>query len=138
MKFTKIVCTFFVISLTGCYPNLLNESYKEIGTFDTKVEAQNKAVAYILNQYGSLPQNKYYKVLYSFRNVSHGDFNRNAMWYNKESNELAIEVDINSGIACQWKEVNKTILEQAAVSTNSLSKIDSLSKPNKELSQSCL
>ncbi|AUD00482.1 hypothetical protein [Spirosoma pollinicola] len=138
MKFTiKISLCLLIMLSIACDSDLLKSSYKELGTFDTKLEAQNKAITHILSQYGSLPQNEYYKVIYSFRDADPGDFSRNSMWYHKASNELAIEVDIHSGMACQWKQVSKTVLQQAAMSKKSLNKVDSLSRPNQELGR-CL
>ncbi len=112
-------------------------TYKDLGTFDTKLEAQNRAVNFILSKYSSLPENEHYKVLYSFRDAKPGDYSRNALWYHKQLQQVGLEVDIHSGMICQWTEVNKRVLEQAIQSTNSLTKIDSLAKPNQPRSQ-CL
>lgn len=128
--------------LVACEINPLNSSYlnggyKDLGTFDTKLDAQNQAVAFILNKYGSLPRQDHYKVRYSFRDARPNEFSRNALWYHKELAELALEVDIHSGSVCRWTDVNETILEQATKSTNSLTRIDSLATPNQPFSQ-CL
>ena len=136
MKKLSNYCLLLLGSMVGCISNPFSDGYKDLGTFDTKVEAQNQAVAHILSKYNSLPD-KDYKVLYNFRDARPGDVSRNALWYNKNSNDMAIEVDINSGAACRWSEVGKIVLEQASRSSDSMIKIDSLSKPNQPTSQ-CL
>ena len=132
--------SFYLLTLTciACDFNPFGiDTNKDLGTFDTKVEAQNRAVNFVLSKYSSLPENEHYKVLYSFRDAKPGEYSRNALWYHKELQQAGLEVDIHSGMVCRWDEVDKHVLEQATQSTNNLIKIDSLAKPNQPLSQ-CL
>ncbi len=108
-----------------------------MGTYDTKIEAQNKAIIYILGKYESLPSDGYHKVVYSFRDNLMGEPSKNALWYNKRDIKLGLEVDVNSGIACSWKEVSKSVLEQASKSKNGMVEIDSLSNRDQPTAQ-CL
>ena len=137
MKILRNSCLLLLGSIVGCTSNPFSDGYKDIGTFDTKLEAQNQAVAHILERYNSLPDNEDYKVLYNFRDARPGNTSRNSLWYNKSSTSLAIEQDIHSGATCRWKDVGKAVLEQAIKSSNSMMRIDSISAPNQPASQ-CL
>ncbi|SFC85811.1 hypothetical protein SAMN05216167_102608 [Spirosoma endophyticum] len=137
MKVLSKSCLILIFILTGCKPTGLNGSYKDLGEFESRIEAQNQAITNILDQYNSLPQNDYYKVRYSVRNSAPTERSENALWYHKELSSLALEQDIHSGAVCRWQEVSKVVLEQAIRSANSLIKIDSLSKPNQPFRQ-CL
>jgi hypothetical protein len=108
-----------------------------LGIYDTRVEAQNKAISHILEKYESLPKDGYYKVVYSFRDNAPNTRSKNSLWYNRGSKELGLEKDVNSGPACLWQEVSKSILEQAGKSTDGMIRVDSLSKPYQPTSQ-CL
>jgi len=119
----------------SCDPNSINGGYHNVGTFNSRAEGQKQAISTILKNYNSLPSTGHYKVKYTNRNSPPTERGENAIWYSKSESELIFEVDIASGPMCRWKEVNKAILDQATKSANSLSKIDSLAKPNQPFSQ---
>jgi hypothetical protein len=121
----------------GCDPSSINGGYHDIGTFNSRAEGQTQAINSILKNYSSLPSTGHYKVKYANRNAPPTEQRENAIWYSKSESELIFEVDVASGPMCRWNEVSKVILEQASQSTNSLSKVDSLSKPNQPFGQ-CL
>lgn len=124
--------------LIGCDLASINGGYHDLGLYDTRIDAQNKAIADILRNYGSLPQNGYYKLKYAFRKptpTAPTGQREHALWYNKNENQLALEVDVNSGIACKWTNVTRALLEEANKSTDSMSKIDSLGKPDQPIAQ---
>ena len=121
-------------NIFGCQADFVTGGYTELGTFDTKIDAQNRAIVFIVGKYGSLPE-KDYKVRYSFRDGGPSVRKTNALWYDKKSAGLALEIDINSGPVCRWRDVDRSILEKASLSVNGLAKIDSVAKPNQPMSQ---
>ena len=130
-----IKCTLLIVSLIGCSPDFLADTYKDIGTFNTRIEAQNQAINYLFNRYDALPQSKNYQVLYSFRDAGPNTRSKNGLHFNKEYNQLSLETDPGSGYVCRWRKVDRTILEQSLKSSNSLSKIDSLAEPQQPFAQ---
>jgi hypothetical protein len=103
--------------------------------YKTKLNAQNGAIKHIIAKYNSLPDNQYYKVKYSVTDPLPNEERENAIWYDKGKAELVFEADVASGPMCTWREVSRTILDQASKSANSLSKVDSLAKPNQPFGQ---
>lgn len=116
--------------LSGCDPyKLLGlDSYKSLGTFDTKREAQNQALAHIINRFDRLPKNDFYRVSYSFRDVDPSLGNRHAIWYNQQEHRLGMEVDLGSGMTCIWYEVDQALLEQIVQINQGMAGVDSLAK----------
>lgn len=134
MKLSQKVCIVFSSLLFGCDFSSINSEYRNIGEFRTRIEAQNGGIDHILKNYESLPKGDY-KIKYSITNTTLVERSPNALWYNKDEARLAIERDLGSGTACKWTEVTRTVLEQALKATDSLSKIDSLAKPDQPLGQ---
>lgn len=137
MKYSKFFYSVLFVGLIGCVSDILSGGYESLGTYDTRVEAQNKAINRVLERYESLPENEYYKVVYSFRDNAPNRRSKNSLWYNRGTRKLALEVDVNSGISCSWQEVSKNILEQASKAGDGMIKIDSLSNRDQPVSQ-CL
>jgi hypothetical protein len=136
LNLKNLISLLSLLSLS-CDPNSIGGGYHDIGTFNSRVEGQKQAINNILKNYGSLPSRGHYKVKYAYRNSPPTEQRENAIWYSKSESELIFEVDVASGPICRWKEVSRAILEQAIKSTNSLSKVDSLAKPNQPFRQ-CL
>lgn len=138
MKLFGKSCLFVVSLLVSCNLASINGGYHDLGLFSTRVEAQNRAIADIVRNYGSLPENSYYKVKYSFRNQTPGvptGQSEHALWYNKNETQLALEVDVNSGVVCRWTSTSRTLLDQASKAADSMALIDSLGKPNQPIAQ---
>lgn len=130
MKFKTQYWSYLLVLCLGCEPIFPKSDYEDLGTFGTKRQAQNEAIAHISSRYYSLSPNTYYKVKYTFlRSDSLQISNTHALWFYKDSTTLFLETDIQSGWQCRWSEVDKTILEAAVKSPNSLHKIDSIAKP---------
>lgn len=129
-SYSLILCVFL-----GCDSGNISGRYHNIGVYGTKLNAQNGAIKHIIAKYSSLPDNGYYKVKYSVTNTLPTEARENAIWYDKGKAELVFEADVASGPMCTWREVSKTVLDQASKSASSLSKVDSLAKPNQPLSQ---
>ncbi|GAB3993971.1 hypothetical protein GCM10028807_30570 [Spirosoma daeguense] len=108
----------------------------DLGTFNSRAKTQKYAIGDILKNYGSLPSG-YYKLKYANEKALPTEHRENAIWYSESEEKLMIEVDINSGPDCTWEKVTRTVLEQAYKSSDSMLKVDSLSKPNQPTSQ-CL
>lgn len=137
MNYQKFFILIFFLNLFGCSSDIVNRGYVSLGIYDTRIEAQNKAICHLLEKYESLPKDGYYKVVYSFRDDAPDRRSKNSLWYDRGAEKLALELDVNSGTACSWQEVSKTTLEQAGKSADGMLKIDSLSKPNQPTRQ-CL
>ena len=138
MKLSGKSYLLLLIFLAGCDPATINGGYHDLGRYSTRIEAQNGAITDILKNYGSLPLNGYYKIKYSFHYPTpSGSISQDshALWYSKSEVKLALESDIGSGTSCTWTEVTRTVLEQAIKSTDSISKVDSLAKPNQPIAQ---
>ncbi len=130
MKTRSLTSILAVLAVFSCKePNLFN-SYRDIGSFDSRVEAQNHALAYILANYDSLPTNREYKVKYNNDNALPSEARQNALWYNKREETLKMEVDIPDGPSCTWKNVRKDILEKATKSSNGMIALDTLATPS--------
>jgi hypothetical protein len=130
MKTRSVISILAVVSVFSCKePNLFN-SYRDIGSFSSWVEGQNRALALILDKYGSLStNNKPYKVKYTNNNAPSSEARVNALWYNKSQQILALEISPPDGAACHWKNVTRDILERATKSSNGMLTIDSLAVP---------
>lgn len=138
MKLSKTGYLLITSFLVSCDPASINGGYHDLGSFNTRVEAQNRAIADILKNYGSLPENSYYKVKYSFRNqtpTAPTGQSEHALWYNKNETQLALEVDVNSGVVCRWTSANRSLLDQASKKMDGMALIDSLGKPNQPIAQ---
>lgn len=133
MKLSGKGYIFLSVLSVGCDSIAINGGYHDIGRYNTKIEAQNSGIADILKNYGSLPQSGYYRIKYSISKTSPTERSPNALWYSKSEAKLALETDIGSGTSCTWAEVTRTVLEQAIKSTDSMSKIDSLAKPDQPI-----
>ncbi|MCK8496126.1 hypothetical protein M0L20_29940 [Spirosoma sp. RP8] len=131
MKIRSAISILAVVSIFSCKePNLFN-SYRDIGSFSTRIEGQNQAISHILGKYGSLSTNdKSYKVKYTRSNAPSSEHPQNALWYNKSQEVLGLEVSPPDGVSCSWKNVTKDILERAAKSSNAMLTIDSLAVPS--------
>ncbi len=135
MKIFKRSCLLLLCISLGCDPVSITGKYHNIGVYKTKLNAQNGAIKHIIAKYNSLPDNQYYKVKYSVTDPLPNEERENAIWYDKGKAELVFEADVASGPMCTWREVSRTILDQASKSANSLSKVDSLAKPNQPFGQ---
>lgn len=130
-----MICLLLASLLVGCDFTAIDSGYKDIGTFNSRAEAQRQAINTILDKYGSLSTSGYYKVRYANRNSPTSEDPENAIWYSLKDSELVFEADVHSGPVCRWKQVSKAVLEQASKSTTSLATIDSLAKPEQPFRQ---
>ncbi len=135
MKIFRQSYLLFLGILLGCDSGNISGQYHNIGVYGTNLNAQNGAIRHITAKYSSLPDNRYYKVKYSVTNALPTEGRENAIWYDKGKTELVFEADVASGPICTWREVSKTVLDQASKSASSLSKVDSLAKPNQSFGQ---
>lgn len=137
MKISSIICLVTLGAILGCKELGLTDPYRDLGSFNSRVEAQNQAITHILEKYNSMPTDQYYKVKYDNKNAPPSEFRQNALWYNKRDETLKLELDVYSGPSCTWDKVTRDVLEQASKSNDSMLKIDSLTRPNQPTSR-CL
>ena len=116
-----------LLLLTGCEMNPIDGGYKELGKFSSKTDAQNAALKRVLDRFNKLPDNKHYKVSYSFDGPPN-QRNSQALWYDKTNQRLSIEVDKRSGIACSWDKIDRDVLQTAVTVKRGLTSVDSLGK----------
>ncbi len=137
MKATSIGYILALGAFLGCKEPNLFSPYRDVGSFSSRVEAQNQALAEIVKNYGSLPTNKDYKVKYTNANALPSEYRQSALWYNKTDQTLKLELSIPDGAACIWKKVSRDVLEQAIKSNDGMLIVDSLSTPNQP-TKTCL
>ncbi|WP_040005631.1 hypothetical protein [Fibrisoma limi] len=126
-----------LLVLTACESPVLNGGYnKRLGKYDTKVEAQNNALQEISDRFNSLPDDKDYKISYSF-NPGSNERGSQAIWYNRSTQRLGLEVDLQSGIACSWYKIDKTILEKSVAAKSGIVGLDSLAQTVGNQPSSC-
>ncbi|RIV17986.1 hypothetical protein DYU11_30225 [Fibrisoma montanum] len=138
MKTNRVKLPVLMLLLvTACEIPALNGGYnKRLGKYNSKVEAQNNAMREILERFNRLPDDKNYKILYTF-NSAPGSRGEEAMWYNRGNQRLALEVDPQSGIACSWFKIDKTILEKAVAANDGITGLDSLAQTVGNLPVTC-
>ena len=133
----------FLFLVTACEMNLFESEYKNLGKFDSKQEAENTALERFENQYKSLPEAGFYKVMYSFpdsvdtQNGRIASVSRRALWYDKSSQHLGVEVDVYSGMVCQWEKVDQNALQQMVSVKRGIAGIDSLAQLKWGAKSSC-
>jgi hypothetical protein len=130
MKTRSVVFVLAIGVVFSCKEPGLFSSYRDLGSFSSRVEGQNQALTYLLKNYNSLPTNGDYKLKYTNDNALPSEARANALWYNKNQETLGLEQDIPDGPSCYWKNVRKDILEQAVKSSDGMRAIDTLSVPN--------
>jgi hypothetical protein len=130
MRIRSIRYLLAVGAVFGCTASDLFSSYAELGSFSSRVEGQNQALAHLLKNYNSLSINRVYKVRYSNDNARPDEHRDAAIWFNKTQEKLQLEISIPDGPSCSWENVRKDILEQAVKSGNGMLTIDSLTKAN--------
>ncbi len=137
MKTRSIVSILAVVSVFSCKePNLFNR-YRDLGSFSSRVEGQNKALAYFLENYNSLPTSGSYRIKYAQDYSPSSGHPENALWYNKGQEILSLETSPPDGPACFWKNVKLDVLEKAVKSSDGLRAVDSLSLPGQPI-KTCL
>ncbi|GAB3752625.1 hypothetical protein [Spirosoma pomorum] len=129
MKTRSLISILAVVAVFSCKQPAVLIPYQELGSFNSRVDGQNYALADILNNYPLLSPNKIYKVRYANKNARPSEARENALWYDKRQHILSMEVSPPDGPACYWENVSKDILEQAVKSNNGMLTIDSLAKP---------
>jgi hypothetical protein len=130
MKTRSVISILAVVSIFSCREPNLFSPYQDVGSFDSRVEGQNRALALILHKYPSLANNnRSYKVKYTRNNAPSSERAENALWYNKSQQTLALEISPPDGAACHWKNVTRAVLERATKSSNGMLTIDSLAVP---------
>lgn len=137
MKTRSGISILAIVSIFSCKEPAVLIPYQELGSFNSRVDGQNYALANILNNYLLLSPDKVYKVKYANKNARPSEASENALWYDKRQQILSLEVSPPDGPACYWENVSKDILEQAVKSSNGMTTIDSLAKPYQP-ANSCL
>jgi hypothetical protein len=130
MKTRSVISLLVVVSVFSCKEPGIFSSYRDLGSFSSRVEGQNQALAYFLKNYDSLPKNKSYKIKYTRENSPSSEHPQNALWYNKSQEVLSLEVSPPDGAACSWSSVRKDVLEKAVKLSDGMRAIDTLSVPN--------
>lgn len=139
-RLSTVLC-FLLVSLVSCLENY-SKNYRDLGKFGTRVEAENKAIQHLINDYTSLPTEDYYRVMYEFKDnqwqPKEGMTHLHALWYHKGNQQLKIELDFHSGTACGWSNVSLNTLQQVLQSKQGLVTLDSLVKLTNPEKVSCL
>lgn len=121
----SVVVFCVLLCLASCDINAIGPYYN-LGKFQTRIIAENKALAYLASNYDKLSSSDYEKVSYMFDQLTPVNRLKNAVWYSKANQELRLEADLGSGICAAWKGVNKDVLLQLALSSKGLISADSL------------
>ncbi len=126
----KTSLTFLLIGCFSCDSSnpLGLDRYGEMGTFESKFDAQNATLSHIAGRFNRLPSDDFYRVIYSFHDADPAQGNRHAIWYHKTEQRLGVEVDINSGMTCTWYEVDRVKLEEIVKAGKGIAGVDSLAK----------
>jgi hypothetical protein len=130
MRIRSFFSVLAVVSVFSCKEPGLFTSYRDIGSFSSRVQGQNQALVHILDKYSSLPTNKEYKVKYANNNALPNEARQNALWYDKRKEVLSLEVDIPDGPSCSWKNVTKAVLEEAVKSSDGMRSLEYFAVPN--------
>ncbi|GAB3753688.1 hypothetical protein [Spirosoma pomorum] len=129
MKYRSFSLLLVFVSAFSCNEPGILSRYRDLGSFSSRVEGQNKALAYFLKNYDSLPRNAPYRIKYAKNNPLPSEHPENALWYNKSEEILSLEVSPPDGPACYWKSVRKDVLEEAVKSIDGLRTLDTLAMP---------
>lgn len=130
---------FVLFFTTSCKDSFPKDDYVRLGQFESLIVGEREALKHLSNQYSSLPESHINKLMFDYDSdpgVGTRIYRR-AIWYGKTSQELSVEVDINSGPACGWKKVDQTVLDQLVVADKGLILADSLATPLQASSSIC-
>lgn len=139
MRFStlRIAVGIFLLSLSGCDIKSIGPYYN-LGKFQTRIIAENKALAYLVSRYDKLPSTGYEQVSYTFDQSNPVNRSQHAVWYSKTDQELNLETDIGSGSCATWKGVSKDVLLRLAMGGNGLVNADSLAQSTGAKYQDCV
>lgn len=129
--YSTITALLLTLSLPSCDIAAIGPHYN-LGQFTSRSVAEQKALIYLADRYGTLPTDKYGKVSYVFTqsNSIGGPALRlqHILWYSKAEQTIKLEADPGSGPRCSWTHIDQNALHQLAIKSQGLSLADSLGK----------
>lgn len=129
-----IQATFWVLLLTlSCQKTNIDSDYIELGKAASRQEAEDRAIEYLLSNFEKLPASGFSKIKYSFDSsnpiLAPNTIEQNAIWYDKSSQQLAVEADIHSGTSCRWNNIDKVLMQAIANSNQGIMAANTLANP---------